>query len=655
MKPHSTVEHVIRRFLPTGWHRFLVGRSERAGPAQVILRGVFGALTGSVMFMGVAHSLPLTLHLKLAMGCVFVVLCLVGGAVSSSFRCSVVLMFPSMLGSRGRAYLMLVILSVLYSGPVSNIQQNIQAAAETLSCNLDLQLHNSKLLWRDAVRPFLMVAQEVTKGEAKFQSEALKARTEFQLIQDQVVRQYGYDSLKAKDGGNLTQEQFAIKTMSQCDSIVNQGIQRCADWFSLKWRECMTVIPVPVINHILCVPMKFHFLCDVMRVMTPWCRQHIPVEGNFGRLFDRLNHSVDLLAREFSTSLVLEELQQDMLEGQILDQEFTHSIQSSFQRLTVWMGRLLDILNLLMSFTFITVFTQSLGYTREFRGNIYFDNMYITTYFKTIDSRRKTLGKRCLLPLSAHDRQKFVDPWSPRIHPEEVQQVLSGVLQVLCVLVVCVVLLTMDWSVVHVLDIVSRHTQTQFNFTSSHQVDIKVDGESMMAHLLRKTVEAFNSSSKVHIITDNRRRVHDSALLPSRQRICQLCLLRPAGGALQLPAGLFQPSPQGHRRLLPPQGIPGHTHLTTPMLAGDVTSLCPPFLYAVIVFLLLVIVAFLSRYCHVVVVVLSCCVAEGEDTSVIFVQRHSAQTNSIMHTHSAYQYKGVGLFLHVHSCVSSAT
>lgn len=40
--------------------------------------------------------------------------------------------------------------------------------------------------------------------------------------------------------------------------------------------------------------------------MTPWCQQHIPVEGNFGQFFDQLNLSVDLLSREFSTSLILE-------------------------------------------------------------------------------------------------------------------------------------------------------------------------------------------------------------------------------------------------------------------------------------------------------------------------------------------------------------
>ena len=40
--------------------------------------------------------------------------------------------------------------------------------------------------------------------------------------------------------------------------------------------------------------------------MTPWCRDQIPVEGNFGQTFDQLNRSMDRLATEFSTSLVLE-------------------------------------------------------------------------------------------------------------------------------------------------------------------------------------------------------------------------------------------------------------------------------------------------------------------------------------------------------------
>lgn len=43
-------------------------------------------------------------------------LCVAGAALSSYFRCSVLLVFPSMLGSRGRTYLTILVLSVLFKG-----------------------------------------------------------------------------------------------------------------------------------------------------------------------------------------------------------------------------------------------------------------------------------------------------------------------------------------------------------------------------------------------------------------------------------------------------------------------------------------------------------------------------------------------------------
>uniref|UniRef100_A0A3B3HZR8 DC-STAMP domain containing 1 n=1 Tax=Oryzias latipes TaxID=8090 RepID=A0A3B3HZR8_ORYLA len=51
-------------------------------------------------------------------------LCVAGAALSSCFRCSILLVFPSMLGSRGRSYLMILVLSVLFQGKQTNKQTN---------------------------------------------------------------------------------------------------------------------------------------------------------------------------------------------------------------------------------------------------------------------------------------------------------------------------------------------------------------------------------------------------------------------------------------------------------------------------------------------------------------------------------------------------
>ncbi|XP_074510485.1 E3 ubiquitin-protein ligase DCST1 isoform X2 [Sebastes fasciatus] len=434
-------------------------------------------------------------------------------------------MLPSVLGSRGRAYLMLFILSVLYTGPVSNIQHNVETAALSLSCNLDLQVHHSKLVWRNAMRPFLVVAQELMDDDEEFQDEAQSVNRNFQNIRDQVVHQYGYDRFNPKPNpGNSTQEQFASKTMMQCDSVVNEGVQRCIEWFNKKWDECMKTIAVPFINNLFCVSMKFHFLCDIMRVMTPWCREKIPVEGNFGQLFDELNSSIDLLSGEFSTRLVMQEQQQqEVLGGVLLDQDFTQAVRGSFKRLTTTMEQLLYVLQLLLSFTFITIFTQAFGYLRQYRKDVRFDNVYISTYFRQIDARRRRAGKRFLLPLKKSEKKKFINPWNPKIHPEELKQVTSGVFQVLSLSLLSVILLTVDFSLSHVLGIVSRHSFTQFNITSSHQVDIRVGGISMIARLLRKTVSAYNSSSILSVHTDNQMCVSPPSSLSAGVYISCLC------------------------------------------------------------------------------------------------------------------------------------
>ncbi|KAM3873552.1 E3 ubiquitin-protein ligase DCST1 [Diretmus argenteus] len=503
--PHSTLERLSLWMFPASVHRFLFSQSDEFPAARRLLGALTGAVSGAVLFLGLVHNLPLTSDFWLAAGGLTVGVCILGGTFSSFFRCLVLLTFPSMLGSRGRAYLMLLIITVLYRGPISNMQRNIQGGAEALGCNLDLQLNHSKLIWREAMEPFIQITRNIMDDNAEFQEEARSVSRKFQSIRDEVVVQYGYDGLRPKPAAatNSTQEQFTTKTRMQCDNVVEQGVQRCADWFQVKWQECMETIKVPVISHILCVSMKFHFLCGVMRVMTPWCREQIPVEGNFGQMFDKLNLSIDLLSREFSTDVVLQGEQQSVLADSVLQDEYSQALRTSFQEVKSVMEKILDILQLLLSFTFITIFISAFGYARRYRQDIRYDNMYITTYFRLMDARRRRAGQCCLLPLREEEKGNFIDPWSPTIHPTELEQVMAGLFQFVSVAVLSFVLLAMDLSLFHMLDIINRHTFTQFNFTSSHSVDMEVGGASMMARLLRKTITAFNTSSSLNMHTHN--------------------------------------------------------------------------------------------------------------------------------------------------------
>ncbi|KAL7874212.1 hypothetical protein SRHO_G00051820 [Serrasalmus rhombeus] len=426
--PHSTLEKVSELILPSIVQRFLFSPASEFPVARLFMGAVFGAFSGSALFLGLLHNISMSNFHRVIAGYVFV-------------------------------------------GPMSNIQNNVQDVAFSLGCNIDLQISHSKIMWRAVTEPFVQVLQDIVHDNVKLQREAQNVSRQFQGIRDEVMGQYGYDSQNPIAAGNSTQEQYAAKTMMRCDYVVNQGIDRCQQWFSAKWEECMDTVKSPVINHFLCVPMKFEFLCNVMRVMTPWCKEEIPVEGNFGQTFDKLNFSISKLGEQFTTNVVLQKLDQSMYGVTVLQNEFRNELSRSFQEKRDIVDQIAKIVQMLLSFTFITIFTSAFGYAKQYTRDIRFDNVYITTYFRQIDTRRK--------------------------------RAIVGLVQVVSLALFVSVILATDGILYHIFNIIRRHTFTEYSLSSSHDIHIDVDGESMLAKLLRKTIGAFNTSSKLDMQSSN--------------------------------------------------------------------------------------------------------------------------------------------------------
>ena len=47
--------------------------------------------------------------------------------------------------------------------------------------------------------------------------------------------------------------------------MIQLGMQRCWDWFDELYQACLAQVAVPIISHLLCLPMKFKFLCHIAR------------------------------------------------------------------------------------------------------------------------------------------------------------------------------------------------------------------------------------------------------------------------------------------------------------------------------------------------------------------------------------------------------
>lgn len=123
--------------------------------------------------------------------------------------------------------------------------------------------------------------------------------------------------------------------------------------------------------------------------MTPWCRQQIPVEGNFGRLFDLLNASIQQLSSEFTAEVVVQvgplahqssvscfwhlpdptsadvchyhhpPQPQEQQQQEVLQENFSGAVKAALLQLQELLEQLLLLLQLLISCTFVTIFTQS--------------------------------------------------------------------------------------------------------------------------------------------------------------------------------------------------------------------------------------------------------------------------------------------------------
>ncbi|CAL8249544.1 unnamed protein product [Boreogadus saida] len=195
--------------------------------------------------------------------------------------------------------------------------------------------------------------------------------------------------------------------------------------------------------------------------------------------------------------------EQEVLLGDFQD-VFQADLASSFQKVRDLSDRVLDTLHILLSLTFIFIFTGAFGYVHKYRRDIFFDNVYVTTYFRQIEGRRKTADKPSLLPLNRAERTQLINPWSPLIHPRELEELSLSLLQVGCLGFLVGVLLAVDQTLSRILDLLHTHTHTEFNLTGHHDVDIRVGGASMMARLLRKTISAFNSSSTLDMHSTNK-------------------------------------------------------------------------------------------------------------------------------------------------------
>ncbi|XP_067169208.1 E3 ubiquitin-protein ligase DCST1 [Apteryx mantelli] len=511
--PNTTLQHLALRLLPAPCSRFLWSPPDQHRCSKLLL----GAGVGSLLGLGLCQLLIVPMNVtetrKVQLTCGLAGASALGWATSPRFRCASLLVAPKFVGKEGRVFVLSYALATIYDGPVANVRHNLEEVIRSVGCVTELQVNHSRQLWQVSMAPLRAVMEDMVRSGRTLNAEMQNISRAFVALNEEVASEAGYDLRQgrrtAPPQALSTQKLYEMKTKLRCKYVIDLAMQRCRDWFSTKHQACMEHIAVPLISHLLCLPMKFKFLCHVVKVMHSWCREKIPVEGNFGKMYDMVNGSINNLSQDFSAQLVFQEEHRDMLLGANVSRErLVEEVASHVRQHSSRLGRAVSFFRLLLSCTFLLVFISAFSYTKRYNQDISFDNIYITTYFRQIDARRRKQNKRTLLPLRRAEVSAVIFPSRVAMQPPELQNMVVELLE--CIPPLLFLLLTwgLDRVLFTMLSIIRQHSFVQYSFRSSHHLEVQVMGTSLMARLLRSTIGALNTSSYVELESSN------SACLP---------------------------------------------------------------------------------------------------------------------------------------------
>ncbi|KFM12896.1 DC-STAMP domain-containing protein 1, partial [Aptenodytes forsteri] len=447
--PHPALKRVVVSLLPAPCSRFLWGRPDQYRRSEFFLGGGVGTLLG----LGVTT---------------------LGWATSPHFRCASLLVAPKFLGKEGRVYVLSFVLVAIYNGPVANTWHNLEEVTRSAWQSCSGRTLSAEM--RNISRAFMGLNEEVASEEGYD------------------LRQHQHPDPRPAPS---TQQLYEMKTKLRCTYVIELGMQRCRDWFSTKHEVCMAQVVVPLISHLLCLPMKFKFLCHIVKVMHSWCWDKIPVEGNFGQMYDLVNNSVSNLSQDFSASVVFQEEHREMLLGaNVSAEQLMEEVTSHLRQHGAHLGQAISFFRLLLSCTFLLVFISAFSYTKRYCQDICFDNLYVTTYFRQIDARRRAEsrgGERTLLPLRRAEVSAVIFPCRLTVQPPELQSMVLELLECIPPLLLLLLACGLDHVLFTMLSIIQQHSFVQYSFHSTPR----------MARLLRSTIGALNTSSDTQLETSN--------------------------------------------------------------------------------------------------------------------------------------------------------
>ncbi|XP_017139392.1 protein sneaky [Drosophila miranda] len=499
-------------------------------PVRYLGRFVVGLVLAYLLWALVALNFNLNrwfahIPMRFSVFEVFMVLNVLAFTLVRSVRAVTMLIFVALVGKSGRTYLRAIAFAFVIAGPIDNLALNAGEVARVFACTTVLTYNLTKTRFDLMARPFTNTLQHM-------RGDIAEVRNAFQELEDVLIDlkyaveespdeeesgqsdQSGQSELPTAEA---TRENFLHNMRIRCEQQLSSGIRVCEEVFREGYDKCSTNFP-DFMAPAICWPYRVDIICRLNVFGSPdkICDASEVVPPAFGQTY------VDLLRTErelFEGSSDIEityELRNETATGQLLTAQQTSEafLRDFNHRRRIFTATMLVLEKFLCLFI-LRVIYASVRYYCQYRGNVEFDNFYITDYFRHVDAVRKEKGKRSILPLHRHERANYVDVAQICSRTaEESRTVIYHLLQLSLELITAGLFLLLDHMVVSLMQIIRQRSLVTYQQEGEHEIRFHINGTGLMARLLRITMRNFNMHERVSTTLSNEECLPQAHVLP---------------------------------------------------------------------------------------------------------------------------------------------
>ncbi|XP_024880185.1 E3 ubiquitin-protein ligase DCST1-like [Temnothorax curvispinosus] len=539
LKKCPTLFHIC--YDPIGTHR----------KARAFIGFLYGFVAAVVLYEGIIVDLQFDTYTSISLGAILVAMLSIGCASSIQVRCICLLTIPTFLGRSGRNVLRALVLGYVIAGPIFNLTYNSKEVVRTFACTTQLTYNLTQTRFDLMFKPFqqAVLAMKADANELKDTLssvrdlmspivEEIEGEEEMNRLKeendyldelqddtrrsDEIEEKHEKEIANARSEADVYEAKYKRKIEARCEEQLSRGAERCRDMFGDAYDKCYDTVTI-FAAWLLCWPMKLTFVCNLVQALggSNICDPEGKVDAGIGEGYVALKRARDA----FSKSLKDAKLQYRVRKMPvILDlhdaTDAAQAVMHEFNARRKVFESVMMIIKRCLSFVFLRIIVSAQTYHEKYLAEIEHDNIYVTSYFRKIDARRKARGSLTLLPLKKIERSKFVDPYSLR--PGEAERVnLTGqTMKLILEMLSVTTFILLDRLFFEALDLVRRHSRMEYTQAGHHDMTLEVRGIGVIASLIRSVIRGFNVKRRVKTVVSN------SACLPRATRVPNYMILK---------------------------------------------------------------------------------------------------------------------------------